>query len=173
MMMTTPAAFRTAYPEFANTAVYSDELITYWLQVAQLALNCGTLYGVWTDSPCVTGQPSWLDLGTGLYVAHYLSLEAYAIQQAATGQQPTGPSGIINSRAVGPASIGYDTVSSVEEGAGQWNLTLYGRRFYQLCQIRGGMPLQIGIGCPPPYSMASTGAWAGPWPWPSQTGFSS
>jgi hypothetical protein len=124
------ADFRTAFPEFGDATVYPDGAVT-------AALATGSL---------MVDDTRWQGLavrGVELYAAHTLVLSTAASKAAARGQALAGPSGPIASKGVGPASVSYDTTSGVEEGAGVYNLTVYGRQFWQLAQMAGAGGLQL------------------------------
>jgi len=128
-MSVTAASFRVNYPEFASTTVFPDAGVNYWLTVAALLLNVDR----WYDA---------LDLGTELFIAHHLVLEAQAAKTAAVGGVPGVGSGLVASKGVDKVNISYDTTSSIEEGAGHWNLTIYGTRFISLARMFGSGPVR-------------------------------
>lgn len=128
-MTVTAAQFRTDFPEF-TLASYPDASVNFWLAVAAKLLRPAR----WFDM---------LDLATELYVAHNLSLEFQAREDAAAGGAPGVSTGAVTSMAVGPASISFDASAGLEEGAGNWNLTVYGTRFAQLVRMFGAGPIQV------------------------------
>jgi len=150
------AQFRADYPEFASTADFPNSAVQYWLKVAYSLLNASR----WGAQ---------LDLGAELYVAHNLSLEARAQKEAQNGGVPGSQSGPISSKSVDKVSVSYDTGGASEEGGGQWNLTIYGTRFYNLAKKMGAGPIYIGVGSSPPFSGP---AWPGPDVTPGPTNFS-
>ena len=123
--------FRTILPAFADPGQYSGSAITYWLGVGMARFN-----------PLVWGGN--LDEGLLYFIGHNLALAAMA-------NKPGGlnGTGIIASKSVGPASISYDNNIGMIDGAGAYNLTLYGRLFYQLSQLVGAGGLQISPGIYP------------------------
>jgi hypothetical protein len=129
-MAVTPASFRTDFPEFADDTAYPDALITFWINVAVGMLNA-----------CRWG--AMLDIGTELYVAHNLVLERQAAKTAAAGGVPGVATGAIASKAVGPVSQSYDTSAGQTEGAGDWNLTVYGQRFARMSAMFGAGGVQL------------------------------
>ena len=153
----TPDQFRTPFPPFADATVYSDALIQAWLDLAP----CDPY--VWCDR---------YQLGMGLWTAHELT--KFGPNGLAAAHAPSGIGGIAQSKAVNGVSVSYDTGIGTEDGAGQYNMTIYGRQFWSMARLLGiGSPMQIGAAtCPPP---GSGGAWPGPWPWPMPggSGFSS
>jgi hypothetical protein len=154
-MTITVQQFRADYPEFSSSSQYPNSAITYWLNLAYLLLN-----------PSRWG--SVLDTGAELFVAHNVAIEARAQAEAANGGIPGGQVGPINSKSVDKVSISYDTSTGIQEGAGHWNLTVYGTRLIKLARMFGAGPIQVGIG----YDPYGGGAWAGPDVTPSMTGFS-
>ena len=63
---------------------------------------------------------------------------------AEAGRIPGSPVGVQTSKSLGGASVSYDASSALMQGAGQWNLTSYGTRFYQLMRIIGMGGTQSG-----------------------------
>ncbi len=154
-MAITVAQFRADYPEFSSTTVYPDSQVNYWMNIAYILLNAGR----WMRM---------LDMGAELFIAHNLALEARAQANASAGGIPGESTGPVSSKSVGPVSMGYDTTAGIEEGAGHWNLTIYGTRFIKLAKMFGAGPVQIGIGSAPSYSGM---AWSGPLTTPGFTNF--
>lgn len=129
----TPDVFRENFPEFANDTSYPDAQVQFWLDVAYKRLPACK----WDDL---------LDLGAQLYTAHNLTLERQAGKAAASGGVPGINSGPINSKSVDKASAGYDSAVASIEGAGNYNITTYGTRFYELMLIVGAGAIQVGTG---------------------------
>ncbi len=151
--MVTPQQFRLDFPEFTDPILYPPGQLTFWLNMAYGMLNASR----WGAQ---------LDVGAELYVAHNVAIEARAQAEAANGGIPGGQVGPINSKSVDKVSIGYDTGSGVEQGAGHWNLTVYGTRFIRLAKMFGAGPVQIGIGVG-----VTGGGWTGPNTTPGFTNF--
>lgn len=145
-MSLTPATFKQGYPEFLCNDDFPPSLVQYWLDFAYSMLNAAR----WGRQ---------LDIAAALYCAHNLAIEAKAQKEAGAGGVPGGSVGVLNSKSVDKVSAGYDTSSSTEEKGGNWNLTVYGTRFYRLTKMFGAGPIQIGIGAAPPYAGM---AWPGP-----------
>lgn len=78
----------------------------------------------------------------GLYTAHFLAAQGPS-SDAGTLEKGAQGSGIVSSKGVDGASISFDTSTGTEEGAGFWNLTLYGREYWQLIQMLGAGGVQI------------------------------
>lgn len=123
--------FRTDYPEFQDKTKYPDSAVNYWLAVATLMLNAGR----WCDI---------LNLGIALFVAHNLVLEAQAQTAAVAGGWPGVSKGAISGETAGSVTVNYDSSMTLEEGAGHWNLTVYGTRFIWLVNQVGAGPVQVG-----------------------------
>jgi hypothetical protein len=123
-------AFRTSFPEFADTVVYPTTQITFWAGLAEkLVLPC-----VWRDC---TVQ------GVQLYVAHEMTLAAQNAKAAAVGGVPGTSGGVANSKTVGSVSVSYDSTVTSEKDAGYWNLTNYGKQFIRLARIFGAGCIQL------------------------------
>lgn len=164
-MAVTPASFRVDFPEFGNNSQYPTAVIQYYLALAGILLNPYRFGG--TSPVAVTNPPTMLiDFVAELYVAHYITLEYQAQKAAAAGAAPGQQTGVVSGKSVGPISVSYDNMVTALENAGQWGLTIYGQRFWQLAEMAGAGPLQLtgGGGFVPPYQ--SFGAWAGPPVWP-------
>lgn len=144
------AQFRIDYPEFADTTLYPDSGVNYWLTTAALLLPAARWLTV-------------LDLGTELFTAHNLVLERKAQAEAVNGIPPGVTTGPVSSKSVDKVSVSYDTGSAVVLDAGHWNNTVYGTRFIQLARMFGAGPVQVGVtpGCEPPFNGPP---WFGP-PW--------
>lgn len=155
MATATPATFRVHYPEFSVTGTYPDAQVQFWLDFAYSMLNASR----WGRQ---------LDLGAELYAAHNLAIEARAQATAANGGIPGEAVGVLNSKSVDKVSAGYDIGSATEQGAGNWNLTIYGTRFIRLAKMFGAGPVQVGIGVAPPGSGL---AWPGPLTTPGFSNF--
>lgn len=160
----TPAQFRTDLPEFSDKNAYQDSTLTYWIAVASFLLN-----------PQRFEDPNILYLAAEMFVAHNMVIEAQAQSTAEVGGWPGISKGAISAESPGAVSVSYDTVSTLEEGAGNFNLTVYGTRFWNLCQMAGAGPVQIGPsgGCAGTVLGASDGgpAWSGPNCRPGMTTF--
>ena len=120
--------FRTVLPAFADPGQYSGSAITYWLGVGMARFN-----------PLVWGTN--LNEGLLYFIAHNLALVALGSKSGGLNG-----SGIVSSKSVGPASISYDNNIGMIDGAGPYNLTIYGRQFYQLSQMVGAGGLQVSPG---------------------------
>jgi hypothetical protein len=150
----TAAQFVQDYPVFDSSKVtdpsavqFSPAQINYWLQIAALMINqqyFSTLYYV----------------GTEMFVAHHLALEAWA-EQGGPQTIPGISKGPIASASSPEASVSYANAASMEMDAGHWNYTIYGGRFIRLCRTLCAGPLYVGAGC------NNLGPWNGPaWPGP-------
>lgn len=158
-----PDDFRADFPAFTDPTVYTDGAINFWIGIASLQLSQR-----WPTTPGAIAGPSGKlrsiqDLGVCLFVAHQLTVEAYSTEQAQSGVPPTGPAGVVQSKGLGPGSVGYDVGSTLNPNDTFWNLSIYGRRFALIARHVGAAPIQLGIGCGPPNTF---GAWIGPWPFP-------
>lgn len=118
-------AFRIEFPEFSDTSVYTDTIITKWSNAAECELST-TIFG------CS------YTLAIQLYTAHNITLAAQNVAEAASGGAPGTTGGSTQSMAVGTVSISYDTTDSSESGAGFWNQTEYGRNLYRMIRKHYG-----------------------------------
>lgn len=129
----TPVVFLTNFPEFGNATNYPIAQIQLWLSTAYKRLPSD----VWDDL---------LDLGAQLYAAHNLVLGRQAARAAGVGIEPGINSGPLNNKSVDKTSAGYDSGAAAIEGAGNYNVTTYGTRFYELVKIMGAGAIQVGTG---------------------------
>jgi hypothetical protein len=145
--------FRGTFKAFTDANRYDSQMVEFWLGVAYLRLPADR----WGNL---------LDLGAQLYTAHNIVLEAKNQLTAKTGGMP-GTSAPISSKTAGKVTVAYDNGVSTYENAGHYNQTDYGRRFWELVQIIGAGPVQVGIG--PLFGAPYSGQpWPGPlWPWSS------
>jgi hypothetical protein len=144
-----------------------------------LAVGTNPFWGASSTTP--NSPPSTLaDIALENWVAHQLVLEKQAIAAALAGGDPGTKIGVVSSKSVGSVSVSFDVSSLVEEGAGYYNQTIYGMRFWRLAKAVSGGPIQIGIGRAPPFLFfnnwgltGSYSAWGGPYPGiqASDTGF--
>ena len=120
------ATLRLDFPEFADNTAYPDGTINFWLSIAGKMLNAVRF-------------DDMLDNATELFVAHHLVLWKRDQVAAVPGQA----TGLVASKSVGGVSVSYDTNSTIEEGAGHWNLTVYGSQFIKLARMFGSGGLQL------------------------------
>ena len=123
-------AFRVAFSEFNDTAKYPDELIEFWSGLGELLVRPSIWKKAWQQ-------------GMSLYVAHHIVLARRHQKEAKFGKAPAMSDGVLSNKTVGGVTIGYDSNASNEEKAGQWNLTTYGKQFYQLVRIFGAGCIQL------------------------------
>jgi hypothetical protein len=146
----------------ATTAGSAGNALTLSTTVTTAALTGPTLQGG-TDAASSPPATEY-DIGLELLVAHYITLNKKQADAAAAGALPGLAEGVISSKSVGPASVSYDTQLTGEPGAGHWNLTTYGQRYYRLAEMMGSGPqMSYGAAMAGPYSGT---AWSGPPGWP-------
>lgn len=149
-MTVTVASLRSAMPEFSDAAVYPDPQISFWLDLAPKVFDAGR----WGEL---------LDHGMSLFIAHNLVLQSRATKDAQFGKAPGQASGPVTSKSVDKVSISYDVSSAAEEGAGSYNLTVYGQQYIRLARIIGAGPVQIGALEPGSQSLYAGSVYAGPY----------
>ena len=132
-MIVDQPSFVAAFPEFANTTLYPVAQFAFWEAEAERELPAIRL-------------GSSLPVAIMLFVAHNVSLSAQAARTAASGGIAGGVDGPVSSKSVGSVSKSYDLGSSASTGAGEFNLTGYGRRLYRLLKAAGAGPVYF----PPP-----------------------
>lgn len=122
--------FRSEFPEFNDTVLYSSTMITFWATLAEKQV----LADVWGDL---------VTQGVKLYVAHEITLAAQNVKSGQSKGMPGTTGGIATSKTVGSVSVTYDANNSSELGAGHWNLTTYGKQFMRLARLFGMGALQL------------------------------
>lgn len=155
----TEAQFRADYPQFADTTIYPSNQVVYWLTVAT----------VMTSGSAANGNMLWgtlLPIGIELFTAHFVTLMGMQLKTAQVGGIPGLSKGPISSESPGAVSVSYDTNAAMEENAGHWNETQFGRQFIRLAKMVGAGAVQIGGATFGAGSANGAGAWIGPPPWP-------
>lgn len=125
------ATFRLALPQF-DVATFPDATVQYWLNI-----------GIGKLDPQLWGDR--LDEGLLYYTAHTLTLAQRAMQGGTGGTQGIGP---VASKSIGPASVSYDNAAVISAGAGSFNSTVWGMRYWELVQMVGAGGLQLMPGAP-------------------------
>ncbi len=118
--------FRETFPEFIDEDQYPEAVVIAWGQVARALL----IPHRWR---------SLYRMGIFLYIAHQLVLQ----KQAVAGDPGRG---VVAGKSVGDVSVNYDAALASYADAGHWNLTTYGKRFWQLQRMMGAGPIQVGAG---------------------------
>lgn len=144
-----PEQFRTQMPAFRDSAAYPDEMINMWAGYAPMFVNAAR----WGDA---------YELGQRLWIAHQVTLDGIGNEEGARGGLVGFVRGPISSESGDKVSISYDTAAAMEEGAGHWNLTVYGLRFVQLARMFGSGALQVGPSEFGPTLGGYSRAWPGP-----------
>lgn len=150
-MTITVDQFRTNFPEFSDANAYLDETVQFWFDIAALFMNA----------------PRWgaaLDIGTQLYAAHNLSLQYNATSLGAARQAPGSIVGTQTNGSIDKVSWARDASAAMMEGAGAYNLSSYGLRWYQMMKLMGAGAIQVGV--PSASDQYYDGAWPGPFPAP-------
>lgn len=124
------AAFRTAFPEFADATAYPTATIDTWAALAEMQVRSV----IWKSATT---------LATQLYVAHEITIAYQNVKTATNGGAPGTFGGIANNKTVGGASIGFDATTTSEKDGGWWNLTTYGKQFLRLARIFGAGAIQL------------------------------
>lgn len=134
MANVTPSQFTTDFPAFADATKYSPAMITLWATAADLLLDptrWGDLY----------------TLGEELFIAHNLILDGMAGAEAARGGLVGFAKGPVASEGGDKVSISYAVTAAMEEGAGHWNMTTFGMRYWDLMRMAGAGTVQVGPAC--------------------------
>jgi hypothetical protein len=118
--------FRIDFPEFASDTKYPDTMITFWSGIGDKLLNVTRwdLFQLRTE-------------GLSLFTAHQITLAAMNVDDASADIDPGRSTAVITSENAGGVSVSMDTAASLEEAAGHYNETLYGRQFLRLSRLVG------------------------------------
>ncbi|HAT1514534.1 TPA: DUF4054 domain-containing protein [Morganella morganii] len=117
-LLPTAEKFRADFPEFSDTSRYPDSIISFYLGLADTAL----------DQDKHGDQFIYL---SELFTAHYVELRGKALAVASvSGAVNSSGGGVLSSKSVDKVSASYDTSGIVNPDAGFWNDTGYGREFY-------------------------------------------
>lgn len=129
------AAFRAAYPPFADVTQYPDARISYWLSFAAVMVDSRR----WIRS-------GLQDYGQGLMTAHYLTMMERYDSATGTYSLPSGTgSGAATNQSQSADGVswseGYD--AGAYAGDGQLGATAYGRQFLDLRALIGAGGMQL------------------------------
>jgi hypothetical protein len=119
--------FRADFPEFGHTSpeTFTDESITFWYGVADKLLNVVR----WGDL---------LTIGQQLFVAHNITLAYNNEQDFALGDKSGMSAGLVASnQSVGDVQVAYDLSIATEQDGGEYNSTIYGRKYIRLARMVG------------------------------------
>ena len=136
----TVSDFRSAYNAFADGVSYPDGTIQIWLNTASGSVN----------NPAALDPNRWGQfwvIGCMLFAAHFIALNKREDRAAEfEGVTGTATPGVVASKAIGGASVSYDVGSSIEDGGGHWNLTIYGRQYLRFARMAGMGGVQVSGG---------------------------
>jgi len=130
----TVISFRGDLPEFKDPSVYPDSMVNRYIT---LGVNFQNQYR-W--------DPSIIDYGTELFVAHNCVLDARNQAAATAGGIPGTVQGVQTSKGVDKVNVSYDVEKVTLENGSFWNMTTYGVRFLQLSRMYGSGGYQVGTG---------------------------
>jgi hypothetical protein len=128
--MLTVAQFRSDFPEFADPSKYPDSQIVFWIALA-------------TNLVDPKRWATLAQMGVELATAHWLVVSARDRALAKMGATPGAPIGLQTSKSVADLSVSYDYTAVMAEGAGFWNQSSYGQRYFALARMFGAGGLQI------------------------------
>lgn len=127
-MSLTPLQFRADFEEFANPVMFSDALITSWINNTSNMLN-------------TQRWGSLATLGQELLVAHNITLSARDQASAIAGGAPGEMTGAVASKAVDKVSVSYSAVDL--QNAYDFGLTSYGVLYLRLARMVGAGGSQL------------------------------
>lgn len=146
MSSVTVTQFREQLPLFADSAVYDDPMIQFWLTFADGFVNADR----W--------GPELRPQGICLFVAHFISRDAVMAREVAAGGVAGLRGGQIASEGVDGVNVSFNVSSTDLENGGHWNDTIWGKRYLQFSRLLGAGPVHIGI--PSPDGNVSSYGWA-------------
>ncbi len=130
MIPLTLSQFRSDFPEFSDSAAYSDALLTTWTTLA----------------PGFVDEARWNEFstyGAELVAAHFIVLAKRRQAAALAGAIPGEPKGLQTGKSVGDVSASYDLSPVLAADAGMWNQTTYGLEYQRLLRMFGAGGLQL------------------------------
>lgn len=80
----------------------------------------------------------------GLFVAHYMYLDAADNRSSAVGGAGGANSGVLTSKSVDKVSMSYDASMTMNPDAGFWNNSRYGSEFWEYMMLFGAGGIQLG-----------------------------
>lgn len=107
-----------AFPEFDTETVYPTTQIDFWIGQAVKQISEARFGASYT-------------LAMLLFVAHNIALSAQAARAGKAGGA-IGTPGLVASKSIDKVSVSYDLTTTAAAGAGPWNATVYGQRYYAL-----------------------------------------
>lgn len=140
MSVVTVALFREHFEEFKDPAQYRAVLIQRFLDIAQ-----GPADG---SAPGQLNPDRWgdnIDLGTELFVAHWITIFARNKRAVDAGGLPGAYTGPVSSKSAADVSVSYDTSMVKLENMGMFGLTEYGALFFQMAEYAGAGGIQLGV----------------------------
>lgn len=138
-MTVTAESFRQSFRAFNDPDLSPEATVDYYISLAMNALN-GASSAAGNRFDAVT-----LDRAVGLYVAHYLALDARDMDTAAAGGVAGEVKGPATSKTVDKVSVSTDTKAVTWENQAFWNLTRYGTELYNLVRLFGAGGIQLGV----------------------------
>ena len=126
-MAVTVTQFRSDFPAFSDTTAYPDTQVQFWITFA--ANLVGANWGAAQDQ------------GTELLVAHYLFVGPTSV--AGGGTTGGGVTGPVASKQIKDVSVSYATSVGLEDGAGFFNASEYGRIWWSLRNLFGIGPIHL------------------------------
>lgn len=133
MPTVTLADFRAARDAFADSVVFPDDVVNFYLPIALGAVSAERWGDAYTAGVC-------------LVIAHYATIAAVDAQATEAGGVGGLRAGPIASESGDKVSVSFATTAVTDPNAGDWNATTWGRQYWQLAKLYGAGPLQVGAG---------------------------
>lgn len=138
-MTVTAESFRRTFRAFNDLDASPDETVAYYIVLATNAL-AGSASAAGNRFDAIT-----LDRAVGLYVAHYLALDARDLSAQVAGGVPGEVKGPATSKSVDKVSVSSDTKAVTWDNQAFWNQTRYGIELVNLIRMFGAGGIQIGV----------------------------
>lgn len=122
-------SFINYFPAFTNQTQFPPDRVQVFIDLANLQVD--SKFG------------SLQAYVAGLWAAHNIVIEEQQANSVNQGLLPGDTVGVLKTVSAGTTSTTWDTNIAVIEGAGQWNTTFYGRRYYEYNRMFGAGPTQV------------------------------
>jgi hypothetical protein len=127
----TVSSFRVQFPQFSDDTKYPD---------ARIALRLAIVDKLMGEARFGTDIFPYV---AGLFVAHYLSLDAQDNRSSAIGGAGGANSGVLTAKSVDKVSMTYYDNATLNPDAKFWNNTRYGSEYYEYLMLFGAGAIQL------------------------------
>jgi hypothetical protein len=128
--MTDIASFRTKFTEFASDTTYTDDQLSFFMQIATMLVN-----------PNAWGELT--EVAIYLVTAHHIAVAMPNQAAAEVGATPGAVNGTTSSKSVDKISVSKDVASVTNQDAAFWNMSQYGIQFWSMAKLMGAGGCQL------------------------------